>query len=85
MQRIQHIPNNLEIIRLWYLFGVKFLVKTDHNNLKYFLNQKSLSPEHQKWVRKFKFYILKFFTKREKKTKLLIAYQEKKKGMLHYA
>jgi len=35
-----------------HLLGAKFLVKTNHNNLKYFLTQKNLSPEQQKWVRK---------------------------------
>ena len=35
-----------------YLVGSKFLVKTDHNNLKYFLKQKDLSERQQKWVTK---------------------------------
>jgi hypothetical protein len=33
-----------------YLVGNKFVVKTDHNNLKYFLEQKDLSECQQKWV-----------------------------------
>jgi hypothetical protein len=40
--------------------GNKFVVKTDHNNLKYFLEQKDLSERQQKWVRKvqaFDFHI----------------------------
>jgi hypothetical protein len=35
-----------------YLVGSGFLVKTDHNSLKYFLDQKDLSEKHQKWVSK---------------------------------
>jgi hypothetical protein len=30
-----------------YLVGNRFVVKTDHNSLKYFLDQKDLSERHQ--------------------------------------
>jgi hypothetical protein len=33
-----------------YFVGNKFVVKTNHNNLKYFLEQKDLSERQQKWV-----------------------------------
>ena len=33
-----------------YLVGNKFVVKTDHNNLRYFLTQKDLIARKQKWV-----------------------------------
>jgi hypothetical protein len=39
-----------------YLVGAKFIVKTDHNNLKYFLEQKDLNERKQKWVRKIQAY-----------------------------
>jgi hypothetical protein len=35
-----------------YLVGSKFMVKTDHNSLKYFLEQKDLSECQHKWVMK---------------------------------
>jgi hypothetical protein len=37
-----------------YLVGSRFVVKTDHNSLKYFLDQKDLSERQQKWVSKIK-------------------------------
>jgi hypothetical protein len=35
-----------------YLVGNKFVVKTDHNSLKYFLKQNDLSECQKKWVTK---------------------------------
>ena len=35
-----------------YLVGAKFVVRTDHNNLKYFMDQKDLNKRKHKWVRK---------------------------------
>ena len=34
-----------------YMVGGRFLVRIDHNSLKYFLEQKNLSERQQKWVR----------------------------------
>jgi hypothetical protein len=39
-----------------YLLGTKFLVKMDHNSLKYFLTQKNFSSKQQKWVRKIQVF-----------------------------
>ena len=33
-----------------YLVGNMFVVKTDHNSLRYFLTQKDLNERQQKWV-----------------------------------
>ena len=35
-----------------YLVGEKFVVRTYHNSLKYFLDQKDLNERQQKWVSK---------------------------------
>jgi hypothetical protein len=39
-----------------YLVGAKFVVRTDHNSPKYFLDQKDLNERQQKWVRKIQDY-----------------------------
>jgi hypothetical protein len=44
----------LHVVDLWcpYLLGQRFQIKTDHQSLKYFLEQCISSPEKQKWVTK---------------------------------
>jgi hypothetical protein len=44
----------LHVIDLWhrYLLGKCFQIKTDHQSLKYFLEQWISSPQQQKWVTK---------------------------------
>jgi hypothetical protein len=44
----------LHVIDLWcpYLLGKCFQIKTNHQSLKYFLEQRISSPEQQKWVTK---------------------------------
>jgi hypothetical protein len=39
-----------------YLVGARFVVRTDHNSLKYFLVQKDLNERQQKWVSKIQAY-----------------------------
>ena len=39
-----------------YLVGSKFKIKTNHSNLKYFLEQKELIERQQKWVSKVQAY-----------------------------
>jgi hypothetical protein len=39
-----------------YLVGAKFVVRIDHNSLKYFLAQKDLNERQQKWVTKIQAY-----------------------------
>ena len=53
-----------------YLFGEKFLVKTYHNRLKYFLTQKNLSPEQQKWVSKIKVFHFNILYKKGKENRV---------------
>ena len=38
--------------------GSRFKIKTDHNSLKYFLEQKELNERQQKWVSKLQAYDL---------------------------
>jgi hypothetical protein len=44
----------LHAVELWrpYLLGQRFQIKTDHQSLKYFLEQRIFSQEQQKWVTK---------------------------------
>jgi hypothetical protein len=44
----------LHVVDLWcpYLLGKLFQIKTDHQSLKYFLEQRISSQEQQKWVTK---------------------------------
>ena len=39
-----------------YLVGGKFIMKTNHNGLRYFLTQRELNDRKQKWVRKIQSY-----------------------------
>ena len=39
-----------------YLVGNKFRVRTDNNNLRFFLEQKQLQERQQKWVSKIQAY-----------------------------
>jgi hypothetical protein len=39
-----------------YLVGARFVVKSDHNNLKYLLEQKDLNERQQKWVSRTQAY-----------------------------
>jgi hypothetical protein len=44
----------MHAVELWrpYLLGQRFQIKTDHQSLKYFLEQRISSQEQQKWVTK---------------------------------
>ena len=39
-----------------YLVYWKFNIMIDHNNLRYFMNQKNLNDHQQKWVKKIQAY-----------------------------
>ena len=53
-----------------YLFGAKFLAKTNHNNLKCFLTQKNVSPEQQKWVNKIQVFDFNILYKKGKENRV---------------
>ena len=49
-----------------YLIGRHFKVKTDHDSLKYFLEQRIPSKEQQKWVTKILGYAFEIIYKKWK-------------------
>ena len=49
-----------------YLLGSKFSIRTDHKNLQYLLQQKTLSEEQQKWIEKIVAFDLEILHKRGK-------------------
>jgi hypothetical protein len=59
----------LHVVDLWcpYLLGQRFQIKTDHQSLKYFLEQCISSPEQKKWVTKFFGYDYEIIYKKGKK------------------
>ena len=58
----------LHIVRKWrqYLLGNRFQVKTNHNSLKYFLEQRVSSEEQKKWVTKMQGYDFEIVYKKGK-------------------
>jgi hypothetical protein len=45
------------LAKFWqYLVGAWFVVKSNHNNIKYLLEPKDLNERKQKWVRKIQAY-----------------------------
>jgi hypothetical protein len=58
----------LHVVSLWrpYLLGQRFQIKTDHQSLKYFLEQRIASLEQQKWVTKLFGYDYEIIYKKDK-------------------
>jgi hypothetical protein len=58
----------LHVMDLWhpYLLGKRFQIKTDHQSLKYFLEQCISSPKQQKWVTKLFVYDYEIIYKKGK-------------------
>ena len=58
----------LHALKKWspYLIGRHFKVKTDHDSLKYFLEQRLSSEEQQKWVTKILGYDFEIVYKKGK-------------------
>jgi hypothetical protein len=58
----------LHAVELWhpYLLGKRFQIKTDHQSLKYFLEQCISSQEQQKWVTKLFGYDYEIIYKKDK-------------------
>jgi hypothetical protein len=65
----------LHALKKWnpYLIGRHFKVKTNHDSLKYFLEQRLSSKEQQKWVTKILGYDLEILYKKGKQNVVLDA------------
>jgi hypothetical protein len=55
-----------------YLIGRHFNVQTDHDSLKYFLEQRLSSEEQQKWVTKILGYDFEIIYKKGKKNVVVL-------------
>jgi hypothetical protein len=69
----------LHAVDLWcpYLLGKHFQIKTDHQSLKYFLEQRPSSPEKQKWVTKLFGYDYEIIYKKGKDNVVVDALSQK--------
>jgi hypothetical protein len=69
----------LHALKKWcpYLIDRNFKVKTDHDNLKYFLEQRLSSEEQQKWVTKMLGYDFEIIYKKGKKNVVVDALSRK--------
>jgi hypothetical protein len=69
----------LHVIDLWhpYLLGQCFQINTDHQSLKYFLEQCISSPEQQKWVTKLFGYDYEIIYKKGKDNVVVDALSQK--------
>jgi hypothetical protein len=69
----------LHAVDLWhpYLLGKCFQIKTDHQSLKYFLEQRPSSPEQQKWVTKLFGYDYEIIYKKGKENVVVDALSRK--------
>jgi hypothetical protein len=69
----------LHAIDLWhpYLLGQRFQIKTNHQSLKYFLEQHISSPEQQKWVTKLFGYDYEIIYKKGKDNVVVDALTQK--------
>jgi hypothetical protein len=71
----------LHALKKWhpYLIGRHFKVKTDHDSLKYFLEQRLSSEEQQKWVTKILGYDFEIVYKKGKQNVVQMHSQERMK------
>ena len=69
----------LHALKQWhpYLIGRHFKVKTDHESLKYFLEQRLSSEEQQKWVTKMLGYDFEIIYKKGKQNVVAAALSRK--------
>ena len=68
-----------------YLLGSKILIRTDHNNLQYLLQQKILSTEQHKWIEKIATFDMEILHKRGKDNVVVDALSRKDEQVKTYA
>jgi hypothetical protein len=69
----------LHVMDLWrpYLLGQRFQIKTDHQSVKYFLEQRISSPKQKKWVTKLFGYDYEIIYKKGKDNVVVDALSQK--------
>jgi hypothetical protein len=74
----------LHALKKWrpYLIGRHFKIKTDHDSLKYFLEQRLSSEEQQKWVTKILGYNFEIVYKKGKQNVVADALSRKDEDVL---
>jgi hypothetical protein len=70
---------NMHVMDFWcpYLLGKRFQIKTDHQSLKYFLEQRISCSEQQKWVTKLFGYDYEIIYKKGKENMVANALSKK--------
>ena len=65
---MKEVMGILHVVETWhpYLLGLHFKIKTDHQSLKYFMEECLSSPQHHKWVTKMLGYGYKISYKKGK-------------------
>ena len=67
-----------------YMLGSKFLIRTDHNSLQHLLQQKTLTTEQQKWIKKISTFDMEILHKKGKDNVVVDALSRKDEDVQVY-